>query len=189
MMNDYEDFKFTNEEFHKLLPYKACEFINCTFELIDFSGINLSLSKFIDCTFLKCNLSNLSLKNSTFRDVSFRECKLMGLNWTETQTLSTPNFCKSILDFSVFQSMKLNGAIFSECSLKEIDFYETQLVKANFYKSHLNGTNFSKANLSQADLRSAYDYHIDVKDTTIKKAKFSLPEALDLLRSLDISIE
>lgn len=188
-MDYYEEKTFNNALFTTLLPYKAAEFVNCSFELIDFTSINLSQSKFIECTFSKCNLSNNSFKTSTFRDVRFSECKLMGLNWSEAQVLSSLSFYDSILDFSVFQSLKLNGTTFKNCSLREVDFYETNLSKAVFTGSNLSKSTFTKANLSEADLRDAYDYFIDVKETNVKKAKFNLPEALNLLRGLDIILE
>jgi uncharacterized protein YjbI with pentapeptide repeats len=188
-MNYYEEKIFNSQLFSKLFPYETSEFINCSFELIDFSEINLSLSKFIECKFSKCNLSNVNLKNTSIRDVIFSECKLIGLNWSETQTVSTLAFQESILDFSVFQNQKLNGVLFKNCSVKEVDFYNANLSKASFSGSNLSKTTFIKANLSQADLRDAYNYDIDPKETNIKKAKFQLPEALNLLRAFDIILE
>ena len=188
-MNDYEGKTFSNEDFAQLHPYQASEFINCTFNLVDFTSINLSLSKFIECHFIRSNLSNISLKNSTFRDINFNECKLIGLNWSEVQLLFAPSFIDSILDFCVFQSLKLNGVHFKNCSLKEVDFDETNLTKALFSESNLSKSTFTKANLSQADFRNAYNYFIDPKETNIKKAIFNLPEALNLLHALDITLE
>ena len=128
-MDYFEEKTFNNDSFFNLQPYKSSEFISCSFEHIDFTTINLSMSKFVECKFSKCNLSNISLKNSTFRDVIFSECKLMGLNWSETQTLMTPIFNESLLDFSVFQALKLNSAVFKNCSIKEVDFYQASLNK------------------------------------------------------------
>lgn len=188
-MNYFEEKKFNNDLFSVLNPYGASEFVTCSFELVDFSEINLSLSKFIDCTFSKCNLSNTRIKNATFRDIKFSECKMLGINWSEAQLLSNPIFLDCILDFSVFQNLKLNGAIFKNCSIKEVDFYEANLSKAVFTDSNLSKTNFNKSNLSQADFRDAFDYFIDVKETNVKKAKFNLPEALNLLRGLEIDLD
>lgn len=188
-MNYFEEKNFNNDIFSSLNPYSASEFVNCSFELVDFSTINLSLSKFVECSFSKCNLSNTRMKNATFRDVKFLECKMLGINWSETQLLSSPIFLDSILDFSVFQNLKLNGAKFKNCSIKEVDFYEANLSKAIFTGSNLSKTNFNKSNLSQADLRDAFDYFIDVKETNVKKAKFNLPEALNLLRGLEIDLD
>jgi hypothetical protein len=40
-----------------------------------------------------------------------------------------------------------------------------------------------------ADFREAFNYDIDFKFNKLAKAKFSIPEALSLLNSLDIILE
>jgi uncharacterized protein YjbI with pentapeptide repeats len=188
-MNYYDEKIFNDETFNELLPYQTSEFINCSFEFIDFSSMNLSLSKFIECKFSNCNLSNVSLKNTSFRDIKFTDCKLIGLNWSETQVLSLVEFKNSILDFCIFQSLKLAGTKFINCSIKEADFYEATLTKAEFSESNLSQTSFNKANLAGADFIDATGYFIDPRVTNIKKAKFKLPEALSLLQSFEIVLE
>jgi uncharacterized protein YjbI with pentapeptide repeats len=188
-MNYFDEKIFKNTIPPELISFKDCEFINCVFELIDFSNMNLSLAKFIDCKFVKCNLSNVSVKNATFRDVNFSDCKLIGIIWSECVTLSSPVFRNSLLDFCVFQSMKLKCVIFENCTMKEVDFYETDFSKSFFTGSDLHKTNFSKANLASSDFRDAHDYFINIKDTNVKNAKFNLPEALSLLSNLDIILE
>lgn len=183
-MNYYQDQNFTEATID--LP---SEFINCTFTSIDFTPFRLSLCKFIECKFKNCNLSNVSVKNTLFRDCQFSHCKLIGLNFCETQTLAASKFLECSLDYSVFQLMNLSGSSFKRCSLKEADYYETNLSKCDFSDSHLEGAVFNKANLSGADFRGAQDYFIDLRVTNVKKAKFSLPEALGLLKSLDILLE
>ena len=44
-------------------------------------------------------------------------------------------------------------------------------------------------NLSSADFSGAQNYQIDANENTIKKAIFSLPEALSLLSTFDIKIQ
>ena len=73
--------------------------------------------------------------------------------------------------------------------MKEVDFYEANLKKAYFNNSVLTQTIFNKANLTDADFRGARDYFINLRETNIKKAKFSMPEALALLYSLEIIID
>jgi hypothetical protein len=43
--------------------------------------------------------------------------------------------------------------------------------------------------LTKADFRKAFNYGIDFKFNNLKKAKFSLPEAIALLTSLDIILD
>ena len=187
--NYYDDESFNEENFQKLLPLRPTEFIDCRFTSIDFTQTHFSLSKFIECKFENCNFSNISLKNTVFRDPVFSKCKLIGLNFSETQALSSPSFVESVLDYSVFQSLGLLGSIFNYCSIKEADFYEANLSKADFSGSNLEGAVFNKANLAMADFRGASNYYIDLRNTNIKKAKFNLPEALSLLQAMDIILE
>lgn len=185
----YDNKIFDEKSIKDLFPLKASEFIECEFHSIDFTQSNLSLSKFIECKFSNCNLSNVSLKNALLRDCEFIGSKLMGLNFAETQGLSTPKFSECSLDYSVFQSLNLSASLFRNCSLKETDFYEANLFKSDFSGSHLSGAVFNKANLATCDFRGAQEYFIDLRITNVKKAKFNLPEALGLLQALDIILE
>ena len=73
--------------------------------------------------------------------------------------------------------------------MKEVDFYEANLSKADLSESLLTHATFNKTNLSGADLRGAKEYFIDPRLCNVKKAKFSMPEALTLLNSLEIVLE
>ncbi len=188
-MSDYYDNEIYYTENFPLSPNEACEFVECHFNGIDFTTYNFSRLKFLDCEFTECNLSNVSLKNASFRDAVFRKSKLMGLNWSEASTLSNLSFYESILDYSVFHSLNLKGVTFSDCRMCDVDFYESQLQKSSFADSYLRGALFNKANLSEADLRGAKEYFIDVRQTQVTRAKFNLPEALTLLSSLEITLE
>ena len=189
-MNDYYDeLTFNQTTFSDLLPLRPSEFINCTFHAIDLSNQNFKNSKFLECHFIGCNLSNSTLSNVILRDTSFVSSKLLGINWAETHSLIGLDFRECVLDYGVFQGLKLVQINFKNCSLKDMDFYEANLSKANFSESILTGSTFNKANLSGADFRGAQEYYIDSRQTNIKKARFSLPEALGLLSAMEILIE
>jgi fluoroquinolone resistance protein len=189
MNNYYDERQFNQTTLEGLPKLSSSEFVNCIFTSIDFTNLSIGLCKFIDCQFISCNLSNVNVKNTVFRDVSFTKSKLMGINWCEAQTMSSLKFSECVLEYCVFQSLSLVAFEFIGCSLKEADFYEANLSKSNFSNSILTGANFNKANLTTGDFRGASDYFIDLRVTVIKKAKFSLPEALDLLKALDIVLE
>ena len=72
--------------------------------------------------------------------------------------------------------------------LKENYFTNTCLIGADFYDVDLSGTIFHNCDLSKADFSSATQYAIDPQTNKIKKARFSLPEAVGLLRTFDITI-
>lgn len=188
-MSEYYDNEIFNAENFPLKPDDACEFVECHFKGIDFTEYNFSRLKFLDCEFTECNLSNVSLKNANFRGVIFKKSKLIGLNWSIVNTLMSASFQESILDYSVFHSMNLKGAVFSDCKMCDVDFYESQLMKSSFVDCLLKGALFNKANLADSDFRGASEYFIDVRQTQVTRAKFSLPEALTLLTSLEIILE
>lgn len=188
-MSQYFENNIFNAEDFAHDSSSSAEFVGCQFIGIDFSEFNFSRLKFLDCIFSECNLSNASLKSGVFRGVSFKKSKLIGLNWTEVATLASCSYSDCIMDYCVFQSMNLKGFSFSDCKMMEVEFSESQLVKASITGCMLRGSSFNKANLSEADLRGSTEYFIDVRYTNIKKAKFSMPEALTLLSSLDIILE
>ncbi len=191
MDNYFENIIFNaDNSFNDSITKKeSLEFVACQFFGTDFSEINFSRLKFIDCEFIECNLSNSSLRGAFFRHAIFLRSKLIGLNWTEVLSVSNCSFLECIMDYSVFHSMNLKKFVFTECKMLEVEFSAAQLSKASLNYCMLKGASFNKANLSEADLRGSADYYIDVRYTEVRKAKFSMPEALSLLSSLDITLE
>ncbi len=72
------------------------------------------------------------------------------------------------------------------CQAMDVDFREANLTKANFTNTDLSKSLFINTVLKEADFRSARNYDIDASQNDIEKAKFSLPEAMSLLYSLNI---
>ena len=93
------------------------------------------------------------------------------------------------LNYSNFKLIKMPGTKIVNCEAKEVDFIETDLSKGDLRQTDFENSRFFKTNLSSADLRGAKNYCIDIKSNLIKKARFSLPEVMLLLNSLDITIE
>lgn len=186
----HDDKIFNSDSADEILKRgNSYEFIDCTFNSIDMTEMAFNKAKFIDCTFIKCNLSNTELAGAIFRNPVFKECRLMGINWCKCQGLTTPAFHHSQLDYCVFLGLKLSQSGFEHCSLKDVDFSEADLSKAHFSHASLENASFNEADLSAADFRGAKDYMIDPRFASLKKTKFSMPEAMTLLRSLDIIIE
>ena len=77
---------------------------------------------------------------------------------------------------------------FSESKLNECHFTNTNLNGADFGEVDLLGTIFHNCDLSLANFSTAVRYEIDPRTNKIKKAKFSLPEAMALLRGFDVTI-
>ncbi len=169
------------------------EFDGCFFDGCHFSDVIFEQCKFYECRFVNCNLSLASVKGCSFYDTSFEECKVVGVNWTKAAwpriKLNSPlNFTKCILNNSSFFGLGLKEISMIECKVKEVDFRESDCTEANFTYSDFENSLFNKTNLTQADFREAVNYQIDIFFNNIKKAKFSLPEAMSLLASLDIEL-
>lgn len=75
------------------------------------------------------------------------------------------------------------------CEAKETDFTDTDLSYGDFKNTDFEKSRFFKTNLSYADFKGAKNYFIDTKNNTLKKTRFSLPEALSLLNTLDIILD
>lgn len=90
--------------------------------------------------------------------------------------------------FCNFSDLNLKGRSFTGSKIFECTFNETNLNAADFSEADLNGTLFHKCNLAFADFSTATRYGIDPTTNTLKKAKFSLPEAVRLMDGFDITI-
>ena len=75
-----------------------------------------------------------------------------------------------------------------ECCAHEVDFREADCTKADFSFTDFQNSLFNKTNLTQANFTEAINYNINIFFNQLKKAKFSLPEAQNLLRSLEIEL-
>ncbi len=166
-MNEYLDQKYTGRE---SLPksFRDVSFEGCTFSDCDFKELDLAHSRFLDCTFKTCDLSNVNLGNARLRDVTFENCKLLGVVWTKLDDLTNPTFKSSIL----------HDADFAQADLSECDFSESDFLNARF----------DDTTLLKADFQTAFNYLIDPLRNKVRGAKFSLPEAVGLLKGLGVVI-
>lgn len=171
-------------------------FISSTFVDCDFSNAEITNCVFSDCDFINCNLSMCNLKGTKIDDVSFKDCQLMGIDFTvmrwpkiaRKKGKFAVSFDHCVLNYSIFIGMNMYMAHFTDCSLKEVCFEETDLEKAVFDNVDLSSAIFNNTNLSGADLLKAANYNINPGTNRLTKAKFSLPEAMLLLYSMDIEI-
>ena len=94
-----------------------------------------------------------------------------------------------MINHGTFIGLELKAIQIKNCIAHEVDFREADLSKANFEGTDLSGSLFNNTNLTEADLGQARNYQIDPGMNILKQAKFSLPEAMGLLYSMDIVIE
>jgi fluoroquinolone resistance protein len=159
--------------------FEGCTFIDCKFEK----------SRFINCEFKDSLLSAVVPMECRFIEVHFNGCKVNAIDWTKTLEIRELSFSQCQVNFSNFRFLKLTALKIVHCQVKDSDFTEADLTRADFKYSDLENTRFFKTNLSAADFKGALNYQIDVTNNVIKKARFSLPEAVALLHNLDIIIE
>jgi uncharacterized protein YjbI with pentapeptide repeats len=74
----------------------------------------------------------------------------------------------------------------TRCTARDVDFAEANLTGANCSHTDFAESRFFHTNMTDADFRHATNYAIPANLNTLKKTKFSMPEALTLLYSLDI---
>jgi len=169
-------------------------FVDC-----DLSNCDFSESIFRGCKFINCNLSLINLINVNFSDVTFLNCKLVGVDWTVIDWRKQPpkrgkrirfpiSFDNCILDYSTFIGLDLYYVLFNDSMLREVSFADANLEYAKFINTDLTGSIFRDTILGQADFTTAINYTIDACNNSMRGAKFSLPEAINLVYALEIEI-
>ncbi len=168
--------------------FEQCHFISC-----NFSQSTFEKCKFNECTFKNCNLSNIKIPKSHFYDVSFEGSKLIGVNWTKANWPSIKvncslKFYQCILSDSSFMGLCLRELEMIECKAHDVDFREADCLEADFSFTDFSNSLFNRTELSKANFADSTNYNINVFHNNIKKAKFNLPEAVNLLHCLEIEI-
>lgn len=168
-------------------------FLSCTFVKCNLRETTFSDCTFEDCSFRHCDLSLVVLKDCTFKNTLFEDSQLLGVNWLETNLaqqkylLAKPvDFLRCALNHSVFMGLNLEGARLSECVARDVSFEDANLTRADCRGTDFAESRFLHTNLAEADFSGATNYAIAANLNTLKKTKFSLPEAMSLLYSLDI---
>jgi fluoroquinolone resistance protein len=173
-----------SDEIKKSITYEECVFDGCTF--INTKFLNC---RFISCKFTECILSAVSPMDCRLIDISFYKCKTIGIDWTKTQQFREIVFKNCQLNYSNFKLLKIPDIKITDCEVKDADFAEADLSNCDFKNTDFENSRFFKTNLSNANFKGARNYSIDLGNNTLKKTRFSYPEALSLLNGLDIIIE
>jgi fluoroquinolone resistance protein len=170
------------------------EFFNCTFERCTLPQCRFEHCTFDGCRFALCDLGVAKVRNSKVQDTTFTHCKMIGIDWTKLRPLAphvalAATFDNCTLSYSSFYGMEAPRLVILACVAHEVDFGDADLHDASLARTDLMGSTFLHTNLGGADLRGASNYAIDARHNTLAKARFSLPEAVSLLQSLDIIVE
>lgn len=78
---------------------------------------------------------------------------------------------------------------FSGNSIQESVFEQCNLTESNFQGCRLEKTQFYKCDIRTADFRNAAGYMIDITSNNLTNARFSYPDVIHLLDSLQIKID
>ena len=168
---------------------KSVTYDECTFDSCNCIGTGFINCDFISCTFTDCTLSAVSPVGCRFDGVTFTDCKTIGIDWTKTRQFREVVFVNCQLNYSSFKLMKIPRIKMTGCEVKDADFSEAVLTKGDFRNTDFEMSRFMKTDLSGADFKDARNYAIDPRSNTLKKTRFSYPEVVSLLNSLDIIIE
>ena len=183
-----------NKTFDKIIykdvVVKEKEFSNCKFTNCDFSNITFEDCEFEDCFFENCNLSSLKVKYSRLSDVIFKSCKMIGIAWDEASMPFSITCVDSNISYSSFYGMKLKKMKIHKCISHDVNFSEADMQLSKFNYTDLQDSIFQNTNLMKANFENAFNYNgIDLLNGKIKKAVFSMPEALVLLNNFDIILK
>lgn len=173
---------------------ESMDFLECRFEHCAFTELWIKHCRFKECKFSHCVIINLGFVDVDATNCEFEDCILIGLNWNDLMRegyvflpFSLIKRCK--LKYHGFYDLNLKGFDFSDCHLEGCFFERCNLENCNFSGCNLTETQFINNNLSKSDFSKAKDYHIALDSNQLKKAKFSYPEVVQLLESLDLIIE
>jgi fluoroquinolone resistance protein len=183
-----EDKIFKSENFSKR-SLEGHVFNSCSFNSCDFSESILRNAKFSACVFMNCNLSLTKLDACRFQEVQFVDCKIVGAEFFKCdRAFFSVSFKKCLLSYCNFSDLNMKNTHFDGSKIQQAHFTNTVLSGADFADTDLSGTIFHNCDLCKADFSSAVRYNIDPQTNKIKKARFSLPEAVGLLQGFDIII-
>jgi fluoroquinolone resistance protein len=177
-------------------PLEDKTFASCVFEKCSFRGAKFLHCEFQDCKFQHCDLSLMTLKECSFKNTLFENSQIMGVNWADTNLaqrkhvfVKPVDFVGCVLNHSTFIGANLKNVMLAKCIAKDVSFEEADLSHANCTFTDFSDSRFLHTNLTEADFTEAKNYLIAANTNTLRKTKFSLPEAMSLLYSLDIVLK
>lgn len=189
----YEDKLIENKKIeNEVLQDK--EFIDCEFKKCVFESCELNRCIFKNCKFTGCNIISLRVKDSQISLAEFSDCNLIGIPWYELispkQILEPISKLRdSYLKYNTFIKMDFVRFDFIGNTIQESVFDECNLRESSFKGCRLEGTQYTGCNLQKADFRDTSGYQIDIMTNKLTGARFSFPDAINLLNGLGIKID
>jgi uncharacterized protein YjbI with pentapeptide repeats len=165
-------------------------FSDCSFVRCSFAKTILRSCRFLNCIFQHCDLSLARVPNAFLSGVQFEDSKTVGVSWPDAKwsgKIQDPMvFTRCVVSHATFNGLQLKALKLRDCLAVNVDFRDANLSGADFSGTDLAESLFSSTNLTGADFSRARNYSINPGRNILTRAKFSLPEALALLYSLEI---
>jgi len=192
--------EYVGEVFSELEKKDICIegalFEDCIFEYCSFDNLQLRNCSFSGCNFIGTRFSGLSFERTQAIGNDFERCTLIGVDWSlisderkrAMNLLPFDRLLKCTLRHCVFYGLDLTKADLSESDLAGSYFDDCILRDARFCESELIKTSFAHCDLSGADFTHAKNYFFSLETNRVKGARFTLPEAIELLNALGIVI-
>lgn len=194
MQEIYMEEKLITDKKFQEITMEKCEFIDCDFENCSFEECKIVNCIFRNCSFYNCTIISLSSQHSEVRNLILKKCNLIGVHWNEL--LPAGKYAYAIdrmencyIKYNSFVEMNFTKFDFSGNSIQESEFEECNLQESNFKDCGLERTQFYKCDLRKSDFRNAIGYVIDITSNKVTNAKFSYPEVIHLLDTLQINID
>ncbi len=151
----------------------------------DLAGAELEEILFETCSFVATDLTDTRLV-----EVTFEGCKLVGVDFRRCCAFPAIDmqFFNCVLDGCNFSDLSLKRQKFVSCDLRRCVFLRADLSEADFSHSDLDESIFHECDLRRTDFSRARNYLVDPNGNKIAGAKFSLPEAISLLRGFEIEL-
>jgi fluoroquinolone resistance protein len=185
----YDDQTFTQVRMDSV-EIASSVFSDCTFVRCSFGKTTFRSCRFLNCVFQHCDLSLARVPNAFFSGVRFEDSKTVGVSWSDAKwsgKIQEPlAFVRCVVSHASFNSLQLMALKLCDCLAVDVDFRDANLSGADFTGTDLSESLFSNTNLCGADFSKARNYSINPGRNILTRAKFSLPEALALLYSLEI---
>ncbi len=148
----------------------------------------LPTEQFAGQEFFACTFSSLPLIETDFLGTHFSECSFGVPIYLCERRFFTPQFQSCVLIGCNFSHLSMRGISFCKSKVHECSFLEADLTGANLQETDFAGSLFHHTNLAKADFKGARSYAINPQVNVVKKACFSLPDALCLLESFEVDI-
>lgn len=173
---------------------EQCRFTDCEFENCVFEECKIVSCTFVNCRFYNCAIISLRAAYSEVKNSKFKTCDLIGVHWDQLRPqgrygASIDRLENCCIKYNTFLEMSFVKFDFSGNVIQECLFEKCNLSESNFRDCRLEASQIYGCDLRKADFRGARGYAIDIASNKLKQAKFSYPDVLSLLDSLDIKID